>query len=167
MIIRPTKALMKEMNTNVDALPNIEQDEMYSWHANNFIMNRKKYIIFVNDKSRLSVTISKIRGNQGKDIKNIFSSALKDYLLVEGFKEKWMDSYIGEISDIKISNTNNRSVLGTMVEAVKLMDSIYSRGAIPDFHELNKENNRIIYKPIDYLKPIDVFNELIKEYHGS
>lgn len=164
LVIRPTKTLTREIDPKVESIETSTVNDFLSWHANNFLLNRKKHIIFMNDKSRLSITISGIRSNQYKDIRGIFLTNLKDYLLAEGLNESLIDRYIGIPSYIHFANTNNRSVLGTITESIKLMDYLYDRETIPGIIELNMENNRIIYKPINYNKPIDVFKEEIKKH---
>lgn len=163
IILRATKSLLKEMNSSIDPLPANDLGDLNSWHANNFTMNRRKHLIFMNDHSRLSITVSGIKKNEYKDIKRLFRDSLLAYLMLEGIKESVICSYMAEMEDLLIANTNNRSVLGTITEAIKLMEYSNSESSNSSNDDLNKENNRIIYKPIDYLKPIDVFNEALNK----
>lgn len=165
IIIRPTKNLIKEINTEVDSMGLSGEDEFFSWHANHFLLNKKKQVIFMNDKSRLSITISAIRSNQYKEIKNIFLTKLKDYLLAEELSKSLIDRYTSMEEGLHFANTNNRSVIGTITESIKIMNYMYHKKSIPDFLELNMDNNRIIYKPIGYSKPIDVFKEELKKHY--
>lgn len=163
LLIRPTKSLIKEIQPQLELVDLPVENDFFSWHTNSFILNRKKHIIFMNDRSRLSITVSGLRSNQYKDISGVFLSDLKDYLAVEGVQPSLIDLYLGEKSDVRFANTNNRSVIGTITESIKLMEYMYSGGTIPELNELNMDNNRIIYKPIDYNKPINVFKEQLEK----
>ncbi|WP_425436377.1 DUF6933 domain-containing protein [Paenibacillus rigui] len=55
LVIRVTKNLLKELklqSTKVDT-----SDSFYSWHANFFLLHRRKCIVSMNDLSRLSVAL--------------------------------------------------------------------------------------------------------------
>lgn len=82
----------------------------------------------------------------------------------EGFKKQLINQYLLEAGEITISRTNNKSVLGTMNEI-----TLYNSVAQSDFSSLlerNKWLNTIIYKPIDYKKPINVFRESLNSYYS-
>ncbi|MNW36521.1 hypothetical protein D3C74_135340 [compost metagenome] len=67
-VIRATQKLLKEMDckvqkTDISVLLN-------TWHANMFTLNRRKTIVFMNDLSRLSLTIVGVKKAQ---LKNVYS----------------------------------------------------------------------------------------------
>ncbi|WP_420490116.1 DUF6933 domain-containing protein [Neobacillus drentensis] len=64
------------------------------------------------------------------------------------------------------TKTHNRSVVGVSIEIVKFIQMQYPTGndimnAVPI--ELNKFNNKLIYKPINYQKPKKYMKEQIQE----
>ncbi len=158
-VIRSTQKLLKELKseaTKVDiSVP------LNSWHANIFLLNRRKNIVFMNDKSRLSVTIFGIKKAQYKDLQNIFVQELKQYLVSEGIDERIVESYTHEGEQMVISTTNNRSVIGTLNEIIYVMKEIDKD--FSDNIDQNQWNNRFIYKAIDYKYPIEVFKEEIEK----
>lgn len=104
-----------------------------------------------------------IRSGQADKLVEKFRIELKEYLLQEGFKKQLINQYLLEAGEITISRTNNKSVLGTMNEI-----TLYNSVAQSDFSllERNKWLNTIIYKPIDYKEPINVFRESLNSYYS-
>jgi hypothetical protein len=76
-----------------------------------------------------------------------------------------IDSYIRDGQELVISKTNNRSVLGTVKEIS--LCSIDTHLEFSNNFELISWLNRLIYKPIDYDKPIDVFKKSLKKPRGG
>lgn len=158
-VLRFTQSLLKDMK--VTPIENEDNQQLYSWHVNIYKLNNRKHIIFINDLSRLCVIIDGIRSSQVKMLKDKFVSTLNEYLLSEGINQNVIDAYINDGADMIISKTNSRSVLGTMKEI-----TMYSADTHLDFEDhigRMKWLNKLIYKPIDYNKPKDVFKEAINQ----
>ena len=155
LAIKFTQKLLNDMN--IAPLTLGETDPLFSWHVNILQLNRK-YIIFVNDASRLCLIISGIKSNQTKKLQEKFISDLKEYLLLEGVRKNLVNQYILEAGEINIGKTDNKSVLGTMNEM-----SLYCQNAKFDHtYDLSAWLNSMIYKPIDYKEPIVVFKEILE-----
>lgn len=155
IILRLTQALLKDMKTNIMEFNNVPL--LLNWHVNIYHLNKRKHIVFVNDLTRLSIIIDGIRTGQLAQLKEKFMITLGEYLLSEGIKEDEINSYLEFGTEIVISNTNNRSVLGTMKEV-----TFFSEDDFIDNIDRMKWLNRLIHKPIDYHKPIIVFKEAIR-----
>ncbi|XID95008.1 DUF6933 domain-containing protein [Paenibacillaceae bacterium WGS1546] len=147
MVLRFTQSLLKDMKVT-----SIENDEdiplFYSWHVNIYKLNNRKHIIFINDLSRLCVIIDGVKSTQIKVLKEKFLSTLNAYLLSEGVTQSIINAYLEDGSEMIISKTNNRSVLGTMKEV-----TMYTTDTHLEFNdniERMKWLNKLIYKPIDY-----------------
>ena len=155
IILRLTQTLLKDMKVN----PEDVNDELtlLSWHVNIYKLNNRKHIVFINDLSRLCVIIDGIRTGQLSMLKEKFLTTLKEYLLSEGVKKDKIDRYVQEGSEFLIARTNNRSVLGTMKEA-----TFFTEDDFKDNIERLKWLNKLIHKPINYQKPIQVFKEAVE-----
>ncbi|WP_445670534.1 DUF6933 domain-containing protein [Paenibacillus sp. FSL W7-1287] len=156
LTLRLTKDLLKDMKTlpiEVDNAP-----RLLSWHVNIYNLNKRKHIVFVNDMTRLSIIINGVRTGQLERLKEKFLDTLKDYLLREGVNKAHIIEYFEFCSEIVISKTNNRSVLGTMKEVTFFVEDDFKS----DFERL-KWLNRFIHKPIDYQEPIKLFKEVLKD----
>ncbi|RCX21508.1 hypothetical protein DFP94_102261 [Fontibacillus phaseoli] len=158
LALRFTQKLIKDMKVATDELG--EVNSLFSWHVN-ILQLRRKYIIFVNDSSRLCLIIGGIRSFQVDKLQNNFKKELKEYLMLEGLRRSLIDQYFLEAGEISIGKTNDKSVLGTMKEM-----SLYCSDAVFDHtFDLSAWLNKFIYKPIDYKEPIQVFkNELERKY---
>lgn len=141
---------------------NFEVPSLFSWHVNIYKLNNRKHILFVNDCSRLCVIVDGVRTGQGSQLIEKFRTTLKQYLVSEGIEEGLVNSYLKEGSDIQISKTNSRSVLGTMNEI-----TMFKIDDEEDNMKRLKWLNRMIYKPIDYHEPIKVFIEAITNEYPS
>lgn len=143
----------------ITPIVNEDISQLYSWHAHIYKLNNRKHIIFINDLSRLCVIIDGVRTSQMKILKEKFLSTLEEYLLSEHVSQSLVNAYISNSAEILISKTNNRSVLGTMKEM-----TMYTTSTHVEFRnhiERLKWVNSLIYKPIEYKKPRDVFKEAI------
>jgi len=143
---------MKSAQIQVDDI-----SPLFSWHVNIYKLNNKKHILFVNDLSRLCLIIDGIRTSQLSLLKEKFLITLETYLQEEGIEKNMIDRYLKEGSELSISKTNNRSVIGTMTEI-----SIFEKDNFTDNMQRMKWLNRLIYKAIEYNEPIKVFKEALK-----
>ncbi|QDY83503.1 hypothetical protein FQU75_08810 [Paenibacillus polymyxa] len=162
-VIRATQKLLKEMDCKVQktdiSVP------LNTWHANMFTLNRRKTIVFMNDLSRLSLTIVGVKKAQLKNVEELFVNELRNYLMSEEIEEKVISRYIEENEGMIITTTNNRSVIGTLNEIIYTM-KIIEREFVEGI-ERNQWNNRFIYKAIKYEYPIEVFKKAMEEnYRG-
>lgn len=161
VVLRFTQALLKEMKAA--PIENELTASLFSWHANMVWVNRRKHILLINDLSRLSVIFNGVRSAQLNSLTDKFRTELRDYLVSEGIEPKLIESYMKDSQQINIARTNNRSVLGTMKEVTFFND--HAQGEHASKEEHMKWLNRIIHKPIDYEKPIDVFIKAIEKHY--
>lgn len=164
LVIRGTKKLLQDLKIERTITKIDSSDSFFSWHANVVVINRRKHLIFMNDLSRLSLTIVGVRSTQYKNLKNIFLKELTDYLISENLDEARINQYINDCADIIFTTTNNRSVISTMNDVVLIMQNISFDFA--NYIELNKWNNDSFYKPINYSKPIEVFKQEIENRYS-
>jgi hypothetical protein len=160
-VLRLTRKLLKEMKVNPSEI-DISQS-LFSWHGNIFLLNRRKHVLFVNDLSRLSIILAGVRSSQYKIMNELFLSELKAYLENVGMDQTLINSYIRDGQEMIISKTNNRSVLGTMKEITYYTTETHLEFS-NDIERLNWLN-KLIYKPIDYERPINVFINSIRKYY--
>lgn len=159
LVLRFTQKLLKDMKAEPVEIG--EVDSLFSWHVN-ILQLRKKHIIFVNDLTRLGLIMDGIRSSQLTKLQEKFEAELKTYLQFEGVKKSLIEQYFLEAGEASIGKTKDKSVLGTMTEM-----SLYSRDAVFD-HPLDLAVwlNSLIYKPIDYEKPIKVFKKALEEKYS-
>lgn len=92
---------------------------------------------------------------------------MKEYLQTESISTELVENYLLNCNEIIYTKTDSRSVLSTLSEIMMIMKSfeVDKEKEFADLNERNRWNNTIIYKPIDYNQPIDVFKrELEKQF---
>nr|WP_181151004.1 hypothetical protein [Paenibacillus sp. PCH8] len=121
-------------------------------------MYGRKHYVFMNDLSRLSLTVNGIRTNQASKLAGIFKMNLADYLAVEKLPDHLVNYYLEKCNESTITKTDSRSVISTMNEIMLVMKTLeVEEHDFRDKDERHMWGNRSIYKPIDYNKPIEVF----------
>lgn len=84
MIIHSTQKLLKELNIQpID----IEEKDIFSWHANLVTLNNQKSIVLINDKSRFAITIYGIKSMHKNIIDEIIQNAIDQELTHIGIKD--------------------------------------------------------------------------------
>ncbi|PZD97259.1 hypothetical protein DNH61_02550 [Paenibacillus sambharensis] len=160
MILKFTQKLLKDMKvTPVIPDDSGETGSLFSWHVN-ILQLKKKYIIFVNDLSRLCLIIEGIRSSQINKLQDKFREDLERYLLLEGVRKTLIDQYFLEAGKIQISKTDDKSVLGTMKEMTIYCQHINYNHT----YDLSAWLNSVIYKPIGYEKPTKIFKDALGRY---
>lgn len=156
IIFKATQLTLKDLHVKPETFQ--ESDSFYSWHVNFFTLYGRKHYVFVNDLSILSLTVSGIRTNQASKLLAIFKENLGAYMTAEKIPNEWVHYYLDKCNERTITKTDSRSIISTMNDLMLVMKAL----EIEDNDFLDKDvrhkwNNRTIYKPIDYNKPIEVF----------
>ncbi|WP_256720042.1 DUF6933 domain-containing protein [Paenibacillus amylolyticus] len=156
IIFKPTQLTLKDLNVKPETIK--ETDAFFSWHVNFFTLYGRKHYVFMNDFSRLSLTVNGIRTNQASKLAGIFKENLEAYFAVEEIPDNLANYYLDKCNEKTITKTDSRSVISTMNEIMLVIRSFEGEtDKFKDKDTRHKWNNRFIYKPIDYKEPIDVF----------
>lgn len=131
--------------SSFDEEPNTEtSDELYNWHANIFRMARRNNLILMNNKTRYCFILFGIKKEHFKDFKQLFIKYLAENLAFEGIPNSKIKEYIENVDSIKFTKTYDRSVIGSMVDMVKMTEFLIEDYLpIKDMNilDLNKTNN--------------------------
>ena len=163
-IIGCTKKLLtelKEKRSESNQIPS----ELNSWHANMFLVDRRKCVLFTHDKTLYSLFIPGLLKTHFQNIKEVFRQRLFKSLLAENLSQKHIELVLDDISEIEITKTNNRSVLGSMNDLTfQLKYVIAHDGGLmnTDVMELNHNLNRIPMSAIVEAYSIDALKNLLK-----
>jgi hypothetical protein len=164
-LIGCTKKLQKEMGLGVKDLATFEPDDsgLGPWTANLIFMNRRKCILFVNDKTLFNFLVPDVPRQQIRELARMFRGWLSCVLAEESFTEAQIVKILSEYNEIGYSSTKSRSVLGSMNDlAFMYKFSMQSGGGLhsPDFPEIIKEMNRTPMGALGYRLPIEVLFEI-------
>jgi hypothetical protein len=168
-IIHCTKKLLKELD-----VPLIEPDNIPSpteglgnWYANLLRIDRRKCLLFTNEKSLYTFLIPKVLKANLKNIEQEFLINLSYNLQYEGFGLEVINKIMQEYQEIGFAKTSNRQVLGSMNELTFQYEIlIEEKEGLENIRilELNKHINRTIMGAIKYKHPIEAFRNLLKSY---
>jgi len=147
-----------EVNTNYD---------LYSWHVNYSIIDRKKLVVFMNDLTRFSVVLYGVRKSDFKDIPLLFNMGLHNAMQKQGFTFEEIKKYFdNEKPEITFSKTKNRKLVARLNKSVEVAEwgcydigvdfDVYQQDHLSDYVNtyiiFEEENTKKIYTPKSKLK---------------
>ncbi len=164
-LIRCTKKLQKEIGLKPNDL--VEEDaetgRLGSWHANLLLIDRRKCVLFVNDKTLFNFIIPGVKKAELIKLDDHFKNYLQCILADEGFDKIICDQIQQEYDTIGFANTNNKSVMGSMNDlafnytvAIQ-QDGGVNRCMIP---QIIYQLNRMPMKAIGYGDAIEALKSL-------
>ena len=165
-IIHCTKKLLKELD-----IPLIEPDKIPSnpeglgnWHANLIGIDRRRCLLFTNEKTLYTFLIPKVLKDNLKNIEDEFLTHLTYNLQNEGFGLEVI-SIQQEYKEIGFAKTSNKRVLGSLDEfAFEYEFMIRREGGIEKVKilEINRQINRTIKVAIRYQRPIEALKKVLQ-----
>ena len=165
MLIRCTQKLFKELHQ----LPTQDESEPYdywSWHANLFLVERRKCVLVTHDSTLFTIFIPFLKKPDFKQFNITLGQNLFKNLLYEEFPQTQFEIVLSECEESKFAKTNNRSVLGSMNELkFQLEYHIHAASGLRfiDIYELNHNLNRTRLSAIDYKRPIEMMRNKLQE----
>jgi len=163
LILEVSKKLENELKINTHNVIPMEEDKFYSWHANLFMYNRRKCIIFMNDKTRYCFVLYGLKKEQFKNLQSIITDAISENFIIEGFDKEVVDNYVQKLGYVLYSKSNDRVTMGQMSDMEYITIQSYFKAHIQDDRinqvELNKKLNRTILGKWKYLYGIQGLEE--------
>ena len=113
--IRCTRKLLKLLKVEpVDLEPSAENSPLGNWHANLIWIERKKCILFTNEKTLFGFLGLDVRAENLKDFAMVFRVNFQKALDAVDIFNPTVDKILKATDKILIAKTTNRSVLGAM-----------------------------------------------------
>jgi hypothetical protein len=165
-LIRCTKKLQKEMGLAKSVLEAAEPSltRLGPWHANLIYIDRRKCVLFTNDKTLFNFIAPDVSRAQIRNLAELFRGWLSCVLADEGFPQEIIESVLAEHADIVYGNTNSKSVLGSMNDiAYQYQFSILSEGGVhsPAVPAIIRQLNRMPLSAIGYGYAIEKLRALL------
>jgi len=166
--IRCTKKLLKELDVSLvepDKIP-LPTEGLGNWYANLLRIDRRKCLLFTNEKTLYTFLIPKILKANLKNIEEEFLINLSYNLQNEGFGMDVINKVMQEYQEIGFAKTVSKSVLGSMNDfAYHYEFQIMREGGIENIRilHLNKKINRIPMGALKYQYPIEALKNLLTE----
>ena len=164
-LIRCTKKLQKEMGLKQSNLCTEEAHFSYlgPWHANLIHIDRRKCVLFVNDKTLFNFIVPDLSRAQIRELNKLFKNYLSCVLADAGFSESDRARILSEYDELGYANTSSKSVLGSMNDlAFHYKYSILEAGGVhsPAVPEIIRRLNRMPMGTLKYVFPIEALKAL-------
>lgn len=164
-LIQCTKKLQKEMGLKKSDLAESKPTFSFlgSWHANLLYIDRRKCVLFVNDKTLLNFIVTDVKKANIKDLGKLFREFLSCVLSSEGISKLMKEKILLEYRELGYSGTSSKSVLGSMNDlAFHYKHHILSSGGVhnADVPDIIRKLNHMPIGAIEYKYAIDALNEL-------
>ncbi len=133
------------------------------WHANLIYIDRRKCVLFTNDRTLFNFLVPDVTRLVIRKLDELFRGFLACVLSEEGLDQEVKEKILEEYREIAYSNTNNKSVLGSMTDlAYHYKYYILSDGSIHgcDLPGIIKKQNHMPMSAIAYRYPIEELKAL-------
>jgi hypothetical protein len=167
-IIHCTKKLLKELDVPIiepDKIP-LPTEGLGNWYANLLRIDRRKCLLFTNEKTLYSFLIPNVLKKNITNIVEEFLINLSFNLQAEGFGLEAIRTVMQEYKGIGFAKTASRKVLGSMNQlAFEYEVFIEQKEGLENVKilEMNRDINRTILNGIKFLHPIEALRALLGE----
>jgi len=166
-LIRCTKKLQKEMGLKPSDLCAEEPRFSYlgPWHANLIHIDRRKCVLFVNDKTLFNFIVPDLSKAKIRDLDKLFKNYLSCVLADAGIAEADRGRILSEYDDVGFAKTSSKSVLGSMNDlAFHYKYSIQEAGGVhsPAVPEIIRRLNRMPMGALKYVFPIEALRAMFQ-----
>jgi hypothetical protein len=164
-LIRCTGKLQKEMGLKKSDLLQGEPDFSYlgPWHANLIHINRRKCVLFVNDKTLFNFIAPDVSREEITNLCVLFKNYLQCVLAEEGVMTLAREKILSEYEEIRYAKTKSKSVLGSMNDlAFHYKYHIQGEGGVHSIAvpSIIRKLNRIPMGAIEYTYPIEALRAM-------
>ena len=166
-LIRCTKKLQKEIGLKPSDLCTQEPRFSYlgPWHANLIHIDRRKCLLFVNDRTLLNFIVPDVSRATIRELDKLFTGYLSCILADEGFSDADQARILSEYDEVYFANTSSKSVLGSMNDlAFHYKYSIQEAGGVhsPALPGFIRQLNRMPMSAIKEVFPIEALKARIQ-----
>lgn len=131
MLIQCTKKLLDQIN--IEPVPPIEEEPLFSWHANLLILNRRKTVVLVNDKNRYIVVLHGLKAKDFKKLDEHIINVICETFSKECIKPDTIEQFIKSSGKIVYSRTRDKMSVARMnksCDAVQYFQDLLNDGSI-------------------------------------
>ncbi|MBI5847738.1 MAG: hypothetical protein HZB31_07300 [Nitrospirae bacterium] len=164
-LIHCTAKLLKELGNPPLQNPDSPTPEgLGNWYANLLRIDRRKCILFTNEKTLYSFLITKVKKENLQNIFDEFLFNLNMNLQAEGFSLEVITKVMSEYTDMGFAKTASKTVLGAMTQLMfEIEILIEMKEGLENVKvlEMNKNINRSLMRGSRHLHPIEMLQELL------
>jgi len=117
MHIQCTKKLISFLNPEITDVNT--DDDLFAWHANYIIINRRKFLVLMNDLTRFCVVMFGVKKSDFKNFKTEMGKAIILTMGFEGYDEDLINKYLKGMGEVTYNKTKNRKLVAQLNRAVE------------------------------------------------
>lgn len=165
-LIRCTQKLLEEMAQQQEDLTIRGSDDsslLGSWHADLIYIDRRKCLLFVNDKTLFNFLIPDVPRRQIREMDKLFLGFLQCILSDEGFDQSIKDDIQSEYRELGYAKTSSKRVLSSMNElAFHYKLHVQAEGGVYrcNLPEIIRKMNRVPMSAIEQVYAIKALKAL-------
>jgi len=164
--IRCTQKVIKELRLKEEDLRDIKKATslLGNWYTNLFIVDRRKTLIFMSERTLLSFVIFGIRRDNIKDLPIVFHNGLRQLLVIEGLDNNVISNVTKDCREIELTKTASRSLIGNLNDLMYLYkDFILTGGGLNscDLDSITKKINRTPQKNLGWANSVEIAYEIL------
>ena len=136
-----------------------------SWFVNVFIQERRKVVVYMNQKTLLSFIVVGIKKSKSKAIIEALPAGLAKLLALEGFSQSQISKIVDPMVEFEIAPTATKKYNGNMNDIIhRYRHSIYYVGGLANcgMWRIIYRINRTPQRNIDWKMPIEATQKLLQ-----
>ncbi len=123
--IRPTAKLAKRMGVKLQSTNQTSTTVLGDWYAHSVVFESKQLILCISSTTRFCLVM---KAAPYASFPQRFPKALEELLLAIGVKEESVQKELGEMKDIILAKTIDRSILGSLTDNKQCLEYTQYRG---------------------------------------
>ncbi|MGE5417453.1 MAG: DUF6933 domain-containing protein [Acidobacteriota bacterium] len=148
LTIQCAKRLAQELNMNVSKEQIADKDPLYSWHAYLFLINRRKCVLIMNNKTRYNFVLYGLKKADFMHFSQLVIESIAENLAADGIDQETIDKYISYCGEVRYTAASERSIIGQTNE-MRFAAEMYIKtdkedGCETDLFELNRYLNHFV-----------------------
>ena len=162
-----TRKLEKTLSKNISKEVGTKNQYLGKWSANIFYVSKKKCWLLANSRTKYILVLSNIKKNDLKNISNVFKETFYSQLIYDGIIVDYnlISKIIGEIELCETDNDRStNSYINYSLLYFKDWKYEFKNYENMPFRDLNNRLNSLPSKMLNWKRPREKMDELIKTY---
>jgi hypothetical protein len=167
VVFRGTQKLLKELRIRKSDLADPGDGLLGSWYANLFTVERRKCVLFTNDRTLFSVLLFGLRKPDFESIGDRFRAGLIANLQAAGIPPEIVASMAMACRPVGWGATKSRSVLGSMNDMISIAKHMVALKRLRAEDEIviqNHDLNRMPMSALKLVRPVDEMRAALDEW---
>ena len=165
--IRCTKKVLDALGLRQTGLSGIKEPDtiLGNWYSHLFTVDRRKTIIFMNERTLLSFIVFGMRKDNIANFKEYFYRGLRQLLLIENIGNEKIEEILAQYETVELTKTDSRTVLGNLNDLVDMYKYLilYDGGLKEcDLTSIIRQVNRTPQRNLGWKYSMDILAELLK-----